>query len=530
MIFDRENFRHPWAGARSLVKRLRADSLLRNSACIMGANISNALSGYMFWVAAVHIYSPFDIGLASAFISIMLLAAAVSNLGISSTLVQLLPGRSEGKDWSLTLNAGGATGIVMSLLAGIIVVGLLPLFSRQFTIIDHEIGYTLTLVFGIPITTLASMLDQTFVAERASVNMLLRNLVVAALKILLMILPVLLLVHLGALGIFLAGVLATAISLLGGWIFLIPRLGRAYRLTIRGISRQVRSMLSSLAGNHFINLGGLTPVYLLPVFVTILLSPTDNAYYFMADKLDNFFFMVSSVVAVALFAEGSHRYIDLPRKVRSSVLVTGMVLAPSMLLCFFGGRYVLLLFGPDYAQHSLLLLRIDAVAAVPDAITNIYVSMLRVQGRLRFAACLSLGMAALTLVLAWILLPGLGIAGAGWAILIAQTSGSLVAAIDAVLFHRRIGELDTRLDLQRVWLENLHPHISELDTQLALKSVWFENIYPQISELDTQSGMQCVWTGNAYRQISELDTQLDLGCVQAGNWHPQISELESQLI
>jgi len=36
--------------------------------------------------------------------------------------------------------------------------------------------------------------------------------------------------------------------------------------------------------------------------------------------------------------------------------------------------------------HGLTLLRIDSVSAVPDAITSIYVSVLRVQRRLRFAA------------------------------------------------------------------------------------------------------------------------------------------------
>jgi len=73
---------------------------------------------------------------------------------------------------------------------------------------------------------------------------------------------------------------------------------------------------------------------------------------------------------------------------------------------------------------------------VPDAITNIYVSVLRVQRRLRFAALLQLSMAALTWVLAWIWLPVLGIAGVGWAWLIAQVAGSLVAGVDVIRIRR----------------------------------------------------------------------------------------------
>ena len=455
MIFDIQSIRHPRLLAHSLTNRVRNDSLLRNSVYIMGTNIANAVLGFIFWIVAARTYSPFDVGLASALISAIMLASVFSNMGTGSTMVQLLPGRKAGKDWSSTLNAGVATAIFTGLPAGITLVVALPLFSQQFSIVVHEIGYGVALIIGVPLMTLSMMLDQTFVAERASKYMLLRNLVVAVLKILLMVLPVLLLVQIGALGIFSAGVVASAISLLVGWLFLVPYLGRAYSLTTRGIVKQIRSMLSSLAGNHFINLGGLTPMYLLPLFVAMRLSPTDNAYYYMADKLDNFFFMVSSVVAIALFAEGSHAASTLTRKVRSSTVVVSIVLVPTMLICFFGGRYLLLLFGANYAEHSLLLLRIFTVAAVPDAITNIYVSVLRVQRRLRFAALLSLGMAILTLTLGWILLPVLGIAGVGWAVLIAQGSGSLVAAADAIRFRsrRRSSKLAFQTDPDRAEAE-----------------------------------------------------------------------------
>ncbi|HET8853324.1 MAG TPA: polysaccharide biosynthesis C-terminal domain-containing protein, partial [Ktedonobacteraceae bacterium] len=146
--------------------------------------------------------------------------------------------------------------------------------------------------------------------------------------------------------------------------------------------------------------------------------------------------------AVSLFAEGSHVADDLQRKVRSSAVIIGILLCPAMLICFLGGRYIMLLFGPDYAQHGLLLLMIFTIAAVPDAVTNIYVSVLRVQRRLRHAALLNLSMALLTLALAWMLLPTLGIVGAGWAFLIAQSAGSLVAGVDVIRIRYRWNRTD----------------------------------------------------------------------------------------
>src|SRR5262249_21531495 len=112
-------------------------------------------------------------------------------------------------------------------------------------------------------------------------------------------------------------------------------------------------------------------------------------------------------------------------------------LGPAMLVLFLGSHYALLMFGSNYAQHGILLLRLLIIAAVPDAITNIYVSVLRVQKRLRFAALLTLGTASLDLTLTWILLPTLGIAGTGWSFLIAQGAGSLVAGGDAIRIYRQ---------------------------------------------------------------------------------------------
>ena len=441
MNFDGQDMRRPWLLAHSLAQRVRSDSLLRNSIYIMGTNVVTAAFGYLFWIVAAHTYSPYDVGLGSALISAMSLASALATLGMDATLVQVLPRRKSGYAWSLTLNAGLATAIPAGLLVGTIVVVVLPFFAPQFAIVEHDAGYTFAFVAGVPLMTVSVLLDQAFVAERAANNMLVRNAAVAALKILLLVLPVVLLVRVGALGIFLPGVLAMAAMLIGGLLLLVPRLGRSYGLVTHGIMGQARSMLSSLAGNYFINLGGLIPIYLLPVFVATRLSPVDNAYFYTTMKLADFLIMGSFAVSLSLFAEGSHAAENLPRKVRASVAIISMILGPAMLVCFLGGRYILLLFGPSYAQHGLVLFMIFVVTAIPDAITNVYISVLRVQRRLRFAALLYLGMAALTLALAWILLPVLGIVGAGWAFLIAQVAGSLTAGVDFILFRHRRREI-----------------------------------------------------------------------------------------
>jgi O-antigen/teichoic acid export membrane protein len=425
----------PRQTALTLLRRLRCDSLLRNSAYIMATTVANSLLGYLYWMVAAHTYAAHDIGLAAALISTMTLASILSSQGIGWTLIQLLPSRLAGHAWSLTLNAGLATGILTGLCAATIVVVVLPLLSPQLAIVGHGTAYAVTFVAGVALTTIGSLVDYVFMAERATDNMLVRNVILAAIKMPLLLLP-LLLAQAGAFGIFGTWVLATAIGALAG-MALVRRLGRSYRPAMRDTRDQVRAMLSSLAGNHVITVGGLAPTYLLPLFVTARLSAADNAYFYITWRLAGLSLMVSPAVAASLAAEGSHARHDLLRTARSSILLIAALLGPAMLLFLVGGRYILASFGPGYAHHGQLLLLLLVISVVPDAMTNVYVAVLRVQQRLRHAALLNLGMAALTLGLAWVLLPQLGIAAAGLAWLSARGAGSIAVALHILVVRRR---------------------------------------------------------------------------------------------
>lgn len=97
---------------------------------------------------------------------------------------------------------------------------------------------------------------------------------------------------------------------------------------------------------------------------------------------------------------------------------------------------VLSLLGPGYAEQGRVLLWVLALSAVPDAVTNIAVAALRVEGRLRTTAALNTSMSVLALVSAVPLLAWLGIAGGGVAWLLAQTAGAL--AVPFLLRRARV--------------------------------------------------------------------------------------------
>lgn len=145
------------------------------------------------------------------------------------------------------------------------------------------------------------------------------------------------------------------------------------------ILRSARRLRSRLAGHQLIDMGGALLPYLLPLVVTARLSASDNAYFYTTWMMTGVFLIVSPAVSQSLFAEGAHNPEELIAKARSALTVIGALLVPGVIAVFVLGGVLLSAFGPAYDAHAIGLLRIALLAAFPDAITNVYVAVLRVR-------------------------------------------------------------------------------------------------------------------------------------------------------
>ena len=404
----------------------KPDSLARNSVYLMATTGVNSALGYVYWIAAAHAFSPHDVGLANALIAAMTLASLVANLGVPIALVEILPRRPDDRAWSTTLLAGLAVAVAGSLLAGILVAFGLPGISSRFSVLSQPL-YSAAFVVGVPTWSAVTILDYTFVAERRAGRMLTRNAAFGAVKLAVLAIPVVL-VHGSALWILLSWIIAGLLSLLMG-LWLLRSLGR--RLCPPGAGElviELRATWARLAGHHLTTLGALLPMSLLPLLVTVRLSALDNAYFALTWMVGGVFLVVSPAVASSLLAEGAHAPEAARRHALRALWIVGGLLIVPMAICLLGADQILGLFGPGYPEHGAALLRVVVLSAIPDALTNIWVSYERAMGRLRRTALLNVGMGAATLLLAWVLLPSRGIAGVGWGWLAAQTLGTVAAA------------------------------------------------------------------------------------------------------
>lgn len=416
---------HPVAHWTQL-RRRAGNSLFRNSFFIMATTLVTSGLGYIYWTAAARVFSADAVGLASALISAVNLVSALSLLGLPSVVIDLLSGQRSTKSWSAMVEAAmfmvAATGLVCG--AGMWL--LLPVLSSTLQLSGEGAADVVLLVGLVAIGNILAVLDGVFKAERASHFLFARNVAFSASKIPLLFLPLLLpLLHRNSFTILLSWVLATIISLVLSLVWCLRRLGYRPQLDVGSMWRQSGLLGRRVGGNYLISIGGTMPMYLLPVIVATRLTTTDAAYFYTTWMVGGIFFMVSSSISSALFAEGSVERTSLPTQLRSSIRLVILYLAPLSAVCFFWGKAILGIFGVEYAQYGFGILLILVVSAVPDAVTNLAITVLRVRRHIYIAGALNIGMSVVTLVLAWILLPLFGINGAGWAWLIGQSCGTM---------------------------------------------------------------------------------------------------------
>ncbi len=393
--------------------------------------------GYLYWVAAARLFAASQVGVATALVSLMTVTAIVANLGTAPALVQRLPTRQGIDEWSRALSASLLGGAAFGALAGLIVLLGVPVFSHRLSIVWSDPVLALLFVGGTGIWTVSMVLDYAFIAERQSRSMSMRGALFAIIKIPLVVAPAVAFGGGGGVRAIMASwVGACAVSCAIGAFVMVPAIRPGFRLSATGIAAELRDSSRLLAGNYLITLGNTLPLYVLPVIVVSRLSATANAYFYVTWMVGGIFFMISSSIGSSLFAEGSNAPDRIGVALRSSIRLTALLLLPAMLFAFLAGRFILHAFGPAYAVHGTHLLWVLTIAAIFDAITNLYVPVLRVRHRLRAAGILTMSMALGSIIGAWILAPSMGLVGIGLVWCAGQVLGSAWVAWDAWVLPR----------------------------------------------------------------------------------------------
>jgi O-antigen/teichoic acid export membrane protein len=419
--------------------RLYGDALARASGLILVTSIVTALLGFGYWVLAARSYQSSVVGTAAVSVSMMTLASLVSTLGTTAAPVQRIPLRTTSREWNLTVTVSLLVSALAGAAAGVI--GWAILLAVVSSPALRAPSYLAAIALGVAFTNLGMVLDSVWVVERLTHWRLLTNTLTSIAKIPLLVLP---LSHMqGAAGIQWGWTASVGLGVCTGIILLIRR--RHYRLVLGGLWPELYAMRRSMVGNHVMSVGASAPTYVVPVLVGALVSSSETAYFYAAWRIGSLFFLAASSVSNALFAEGARAAASAVRRAQRAILVVVPVLFAVTALMVLAGPALLSAYGAAYRARALGLLLLLIVAAVPDAITAVYRTVLRIGGQYVQGGVLMWGLALIQVALTWPLVLTFGITGAGVAWLIAETVGVVIASLDRILHGDLAARAETRV-------------------------------------------------------------------------------------
>jgi O-antigen/teichoic acid export membrane protein len=411
------------AGERSRIG-LRAhlsDPLYRTSYLLLAGSGATSLLGFVFWAAAARTYPPHVVGISAAAISAMVLLSGVCQLGLNTVLPRFVPAAGAHAR-ELVLRCYSVT-VSLSLVGGIVVALTAPLWSPSLGFIAHHALWVVGFTLATMCWTVFTLQDAVMTGLQAPQWVPVENSIYAVLKL------VLLVAIAGAAplaGPFIAwsAPLGIAVVLITALIF--KRLLASTRRQPTGVAPTRRELVRTAAGNYAATLCGLGVMYLTPVIVADVTNPTQAAYFYAPWTILNALMLVASSTSTSLMVEGSLDEAQLGELFRRCLSYTLRLLVPLIAVVELGASLILELFRNSYAQQGAGLLRILALAALPNVIVTLGLAVTRVRNRGATLVMIQAAEFVPLLALSIVLLNSQGIDGVGWAFLISQSAVAVV--------------------------------------------------------------------------------------------------------
>ena len=412
-------------------------------ALVLSSGLSSAL-GLLYWALAARLYSADSVGFNAATISAMMFLAGLAQLNLMSALMRFIPesGRQATRFILLTYGVSMGVAVVASFVFGQGIGIFVPRLAA--------IGASPALLLWFAAATIGWCV---FVLEDSAITGLRRTGWVPISNVGFSVAKIVLLVALAATfpeyGVFASWSLAlgAAVVLTNVLLFgrLLPRWFRQSPAQVEPLS--VRSISRFVATDYVGSLCWLACTTLLPIIVASQAGIAATAYFYLAWQIGYGLHMVSINMGYSLVVEGSTEPKQLAAFSRRMLRLNMRIVAPVAVAVAIVAPYAMGLFGADYSAEGSNLLRLLAISAVPYSVVPVYISVVRVQRRVRRAAAVLAVMCVSVLLLSEILLRSLGLVGVGVAWLVTQTAlgGYLLVFQLRPLWARADDPVDTRV-------------------------------------------------------------------------------------
>lgn len=400
---------------------LARSALHEGSLYLIGSSVINGAAGFLFWIVGARLYSPREVGLAAAIVSVAGLLSTLSLGGLDFALVRFLPHTIASSTMiGSAVTLGGSVAILLSLL---FVQGL-GIWSPALLDFRHDRLVLCSLVAATVSATVAALLSSVYLSRKRADLVLHQSLAFGTSRVVLA-------VGFGAIGYSMGLVAAWALAFLatiGVSLFLfLPRVeGVGFhicpRIDLHSLSHVARFAIT----NYLSAFLWSAPALLLPLLVINVAGPEANAYFYVATSIAGLLAMVPVGVSMSLFAQGSRDENDLRRNTLAGARLIFLLLAPAVLIALFLAGRVLQLFGRSYSEQGTILVWILSLSTFPLAVNQLFIGVRRVQKRMGSVVAASGAVLVVTMVLSSTLIFRMGLVGVGMGWFAAQ---ALVAAL-----------------------------------------------------------------------------------------------------
>ena len=400
----------------------RHRDLLSNVGSLLATTGVTSALGFVYWTFAARMFNQQAVGYGSAGVSAITLLGTIGMLGLGTLLVGELPRRSG--------RAGLVSAALLACGLGSVVIGLgfaavAPHINARFGIILGTPARATLFAAGVMLTGVTMVFDQATIGLLRGGLQLWRNSVLAITKLLVLPATAVILHDKFGVGIVLSWVVGMALSLV---LVAIRLRFTGTRVLHRPDWGVLRGLGRIAMAHNWLNLAITMPVLLTPVLVTVIVSPSASAAFYVAMMLTNFLFIVPAHLATVLFAVVAADPRVVAQKLRFALRLSYLIGLPGMAVLILGSHLVLGIFGNGYAADAtvpMCLLTLSYPATVPKAL---YIAVCRANGKITRAAVVLTTCSSLEVIAAAVGGAEGGLKGLSVALLTVRLAEALVTA------------------------------------------------------------------------------------------------------
>lgn len=388
--------------------------LYRNANALAFSSAMSSILGLVYWVIAARLYETEVVGIAGAMLAAMMFIANIASLNLAMAIQRFLP------------TAGGqASRLVLVIYSLVMVTSILvlALFILGVSFGAPALGFVQpygSMIWLFAVATVAwcifTLQDAVLTGLRQAIWVPIENILFNLVKIGLLIGLAASLPESGILASWTAGILLTLLPV--NWLIfgklMPPASAPGEPIDLRRIAR--------FAGLDYVGSWfAYAAIDLTPMLVVWLLGAAANAYYFLSWSIVYALYLINLNIGSSLIVEGVRDPGNLAGLTKRALVQNLLLVTPVVLVLMVAAPHILWLFGPEYADNASGLVRILALSALPQIIVAIYLSVIRVQGRMGQVILVEGALALIILGGGIVMMNGYGLMGIGYTWLIAQT-------------------------------------------------------------------------------------------------------------